>query len=141
MRGTTDADPLHPSGVIERVVEVELGSCRGEVTRTLHVGDEPRDIVVAATGSGAALTATPRAQAARTAEQVLERLGLTRARVDELRNVSVDRLLAAMRPADGQGAPLGFGPVVDESSLSSDPFTPTAPALSPKPPGGSAISP
>lgn len=35
------------------VVEVDVPSCRAEVVDTLHVGDEPRDIVVTRTGSGA----------------------------------------------------------------------------------------
>jgi len=35
------------------IVEVDLDRCRGEVTRTIQVGDEPRDIVVANTAGGA----------------------------------------------------------------------------------------
>ncbi|HEY0987095.1 MAG TPA: hypothetical protein VGD80_08590, partial [Kofleriaceae bacterium] len=36
------------------VVELDLGSCRAELTRTVQVGDEPRDIVVARTRHGRA---------------------------------------------------------------------------------------
>lgn len=35
------------------IVEVDVPSCRGEVVDTLHVGDEPRDIVVTRTSWGA----------------------------------------------------------------------------------------
>jgi para-nitrobenzyl esterase len=78
--------------------------------------------------SGAALTGTPKAQAIQTTEQVLQALNLTKARLDEIETIPVERLLAALRPA--QGPALNFGPVVDGTSLPADPFTPTAPALS-----------
>jgi para-nitrobenzyl esterase len=78
--------------------------------------------------SGAALTGTPKSQAVRTTEQVLQRLNITPAQLDRLQSVPVERLLAAMRPE--QGPALTFGPVVDGSSLPGDPFTPTAPGQS-----------
>jgi len=34
------------------IVEIKIPSCKGEVVRTIHVGDEPRDIVVAQGTSG-----------------------------------------------------------------------------------------
>ncbi len=84
--------------------------------------------------SGAALTSTPKAQAIRTTEQVLQRLNITPDQLDQLQKVPVEQLIAAMRPAPGAPATgpgsggLNFGPVVDGTSLPTNPFDPAAPA-------------
>lgn len=85
--------------------------------------------------SGAAVTATPAAQAIRTTEQVLQRLSITPDRLDELQKVPVAQLIDVMRPAPGAppgpgGGGLAFGPVVDGKSLPTHAFDPTAPAQS-----------
>jgi len=84
--------------------------------------------------SGAALTATPAAQAARTTEQVLRRLNITPAQLDRLQTMPIAQLIDVMRPPagapPGPGAGLSFGPVVDGASLPGNAFDPTAPALS-----------
>jgi para-nitrobenzyl esterase len=82
--------------------------------------------------SGAALTGTPAAQAAKTTETVLQRLGLKPDQLADLQNIPVDRLIDVMRPAPGAppgpgAGGLSFGPVVDGKSLPSHPFDPTAP--------------
>lgn len=85
--------------------------------------------------SGAAVTATPRGQAAKTTELVLQRLNISPDRLDEIQQVPVERLIAAIRPPQGAppgpgGGGLNFGPVVDGKALPSSAFDPTAPALS-----------
>ena len=81
--------------------------------------------------SGAALTATPAAQAIKTTEQVLQRLQISPDNLDALQQVPVARLIDAIRPA-APGGPggLAFGPVVDGRSLPSNAFDPSAPAQS-----------
>ena len=70
--------------------------------------------------SGAA-NAAPAAQAARTTEQVLQRLNIKPDQLDELQKVPVEQLISAMRPAPGApatgpgGGTLNFGPVVGGS--------------------------
>jgi para-nitrobenzyl esterase len=85
--------------------------------------------------SGAALTGTPKAQAIRTTETLLQRLNLTKDQLDRLQTLPTGELLAAIaarggREAGPAGAALNFGPVVDGTTLSHDPFTPGAPAES-----------
>jgi para-nitrobenzyl esterase len=82
--------------------------------------------------SGAALTATPAAQAVRTTEQVLQRLNIKPDQLDQLQSRPVQEILDAMRaPAGaGPGSGLNFGPVMDGASLPANQFDPTAPALS-----------
>ena len=85
--------------------------------------------------SGANLTGTPKAQAVRTTEQLLQRLKLTSNQIDQLQTLPTKQLLDAIAaqpgaaPGSGGGA-LNFGPVVDGKSLPGDPFQPTAPAMS-----------
>src|SRR5215216_1018166 len=73
--------------------------------------------------SGAGLTGTPKAQAVRTTEQLLQRLKLTSSQLDQLQTLPIKQLLDAMRPAGAAatpgapGAGLNFGPVVDGKSL------------------------
>jgi para-nitrobenzyl esterase len=86
--------------------------------------------------SGAALTATPAAQAVKTTEQVLQKLGITPDRLDQLQTRPLAEILEAMRPpasargAGPGGGGLNFGPVLDGKSLPTNQFDPTAPALS-----------
>ena len=85
--------------------------------------------------SGAAVTSTPKAQAVRTTEQVLQRLKIGPNELDRLQSVPMQELIAVLRPPAGApagpgGGGLNFGPVVDGKSLPSNPFDPTAPAQS-----------
>jgi para-nitrobenzyl esterase len=85
--------------------------------------------------SGAAVTSTPKAQAARTTEQVLQRLKIGPAELDKLQSVPMQELINVMRPPAGAaagpgGGGLNFGPVVDGRSLPANPFDPTAPGQS-----------
>src|SRR3954468_9004459 len=85
--------------------------------------------------SGAALTGIPKAQAIRTTETLLQRLSLTKDQLDRLQALPADQLLAAIaarggREAGPAGAGLNFGPVVDGTTLTHDPFAPGAPAES-----------
>jgi len=85
--------------------------------------------------SGAALAGTPKAQAIRTTETLLQRLNVTTDQLDRLQTMPTEQLLAAIaarggRDAGPAGAGLNFGPVVDGSTLVHDPFTPGAPAES-----------
>jgi para-nitrobenzyl esterase len=85
--------------------------------------------------SGAALTGIPKAQALRTTESLLQRLNLTKDQLDRLQTMPTDQLLAAIAPRGGReagpaGAGLNFGPVVDGTTLTHDPFAPGAPAES-----------
>ena len=84
--------------------------------------------------SGAAVTATPTAQAIRTTEQLLQRLNIKADQLDALQKVPMAQLVEALRaPAGappGPGGGLNFGPVVDGTSLPAHPFDPTAPGQS-----------
>ena len=78
--------------------------------------------------SGAAVKGISRDAASKDAERFLARLNLKPSQVDQLQTLPMDQLLKASN--EGSGPPLNFGPVVDGHSLPSDPFDPTAPALS-----------
>jgi len=84
--------------------------------------------------SGAALTGTPKAQAVKTTEQVLQRLKIAPTELDTLQTVPVQALIDVLRPPAGApagpGGGLNFGPVVDGKSLTANPFDPTAPGQS-----------
>jgi para-nitrobenzyl esterase len=86
--------------------------------------------------SGAALTATPAAQAVKTTEQVLQRLNIKPDQLDQLQTRPFQEILEAMRAPAGArgggpgGGGLNFGPVLDGKSLPANQFDPTAPALS-----------
>jgi para-nitrobenzyl esterase len=86
--------------------------------------------------SGAALTATPAAQAVKTTEQVLQRLNIKPDQLDQLQSVSMQALIDVLRPPTGArgggpgGGGLNFGPVLDGKSLPANQFDPTAPAMS-----------
>ena len=81
--------------------------------------------------SGAALKGVPVDVANRSAETFLSSLSLKRDQVDQLQELSVDKLLAAM-PSGGLPGPggLAMAPVLDGKTLTSGPFDPTAPEIS-----------
>src|SRR6185437_5471476 len=78
--------------------------------------------------SGADVRGVSRERANQTAEMYLKRLGLTRARLDELQQLPFERLIAVT--GRNAGPPLALAPVVDGRSLPTDPFDPVAPLLS-----------
>jgi para-nitrobenzyl esterase len=80
--------------------------------------------------SGSNLTGISKAEAIRTTEQVLRRLNVTPDRLDQLRTIPAERILAATRQAGDPPNGLNFGPVVDGRSLPTAPFDPTAPGAS-----------
>ena len=81
--------------------------------------------------SGADVKGVPVDVASKSAEMFLSRLNLKPDQVDELQQLSMERLLAAIPPGGGPGSPgLALAPVVDGSTLPSGPFDPTAPELS-----------
>ncbi len=71
-----------------------------------------------------------------TADMLLGELGLDRARVGEIQNLSVHRILAAEAAVERKlgrrvvGFRQGFAPVVDRQTLEQHPFDPKAPAIS-----------
>jgi para-nitrobenzyl esterase len=74
--------------------------------------------------SGSNVRGVARADATKTAETLMAKLGVKTA--DELQAVPMDQLVAATLGTRG----LRLGPVVDGTTLPGDPFDPTAPALS-----------
>ncbi len=84
--------------------------------------------------SGAAVTGAPRERATKSAEALMQKLGLQSNDVAKLQQVPMEQLLQVMGEMSGNGMPgsgsLVMAPVVDGSSLPTDPFSPTAPALS-----------
>jgi para-nitrobenzyl esterase len=75
--------------------------------------------------SGSALTAIPRAQAAKATEEFLAKLNLKKDNLDPLQTLDVAQLQMAMQGING----LGSGPVVDGTMLPADVFTPRASEL------------
>jgi para-nitrobenzyl esterase len=84
--------------------------------------------------SGAAVTGLPRDRATKSAEAFMQKLGLKSGDVAKLQQLPMDQLLQVMGEMSGNGMPgsgsLAMAPVVDGTTLPSDPFNPTAPALS-----------
>src|ERR1700676_5446867 len=82
--------------------------------------------------SGSSLKGIHREDANKTTERILAKLGLEKNQVDELQNLPVARLLAAIdnRGAAPGTAPFTIGPVVDGRTLPRDPFDPTPPEIS-----------
>ncbi len=78
--------------------------------------------------SGADVKGIPRDAASHNAERYLARLNLRPNQLDQLKDIPLEQLIRATA-ANGD-APISFGPVVDGHSLPTDPFDPTAPALS-----------
>lgn len=81
--------------------------------------------------SGSQLTATPRDAAMANTEQLLKALSISKDSLDRLQTVPLDAIVKAMTAMSGP-APAGamFSPVVDGSSLPTNPWTPAAPKLS-----------
>jgi para-nitrobenzyl esterase len=82
--------------------------------------------------SGSALKGIRREEANKTTGRILSKLGLQENQVDQLQTLPVAQLLSAI---DTRGAaqgtiPFTIAPVVDGRALPSDPFDPTAPAIS-----------
>ena len=80
----------------------------------------------AAVQSASAIKGIPRDRATKSTEELMAKLGLSKNQADELQNIPMDKLIAAMDGVRGAGA----GPVVDGHSLPNDPFDPTAPKFS-----------
>jgi len=82
--------------------------------------------------SGAALTGVSRADANRTTETILARLGVKAAEINRLHEIPYAELLAAAAAPGARAGepPIRLAPVVDGSLLPRDPFTPDAPPLS-----------
>jgi para-nitrobenzyl esterase len=81
--------------------------------------------------SGANVKGVPVDVANKSAEMFLSRLNLKPEQADQLLNLSMDQLLAAIPPGGGPGSPgLALAPVVDGTTLPANPFDPTAPAMS-----------
>jgi para-nitrobenzyl esterase len=92
--------------------------------------------------SGSFINGATRAEASRSAETLLTRLGLTKSQIDDLQKLPVDQVLAAMAPTApagaragrGRGAPSGgglsFAPVIDGKTIPTAPFDPVATPLS-----------
>jgi len=84
--------------------------------------------------SGAAVTGLPRQRATKSAEAFMAKLGLQSGQVDQLQKLPMNQLLQVMGELSGNGMPgsgsLALAPVVDGTTLPSDPFNPTAPAIS-----------
>jgi len=76
--------------------------------------------------SGAALRGTPPDIATKNATAFLAGLGLKPNQVDQLQNMPMDKVIAALRGPAGAA----FGPVVDGKTLPRNPFDPTAPEVS-----------
>jgi para-nitrobenzyl esterase len=86
----------------------------------------------AATMSGQQLTASGPLNATARARVFLEALQLPVARLDEIRTLPIEKLIAAHEAVDpiiGKGS-LYFGPVLDDRTLQRHPFYPDAPPLS-----------
>ena len=80
----------------------------------------------AAVQSGSSLRLTTREQATKTAELLLEKLGIPKTRIADIQKISWQQLLEAqVSVAPGLGG--GFAPVVDGSVLPHHPFDPVAP--------------
>jgi para-nitrobenzyl esterase len=84
--------------------------------------------------SGAAVTGVPRERATKSSEALMQKLGLQANDVAKLQQVPMEQLLKVMGEMSGNGMPgsgsLVMAPVVDGTTLPTDPFSPTAPALS-----------
>jgi para-nitrobenzyl esterase len=86
----------------------------------------------AATMSGQQLTASGPLHARKRAEVYLGALGISKANLNDIKTVPAEKLveaLTAVDPVIGSGG-VYFGPVLDERSLTRNPFYPDAPAQS-----------
>jgi para-nitrobenzyl esterase len=81
--------------------------------------------------SASAIKGIPRAEATKSAAGFMAKLGLKEHQVDDMRNLTVDELIAAMESTGGApNSPLRLGPVVDGRTLPTNPFDPIAPEIS-----------
>ena len=96
--------------------------------------------------SGSFVNGALKADATKSAEALMTRLGLKPNQLDELQKLPVDQILTAMAPLAGQGGrgggrgrggPFGqgggglnFGPVIDGKTIPAAPFDPVATAIS-----------
>jgi para-nitrobenzyl esterase len=84
--------------------------------------------------SGAAVIGLPRDRATKSAEALMQKLGLQSGDVAKLQQLPMDQLLKVMGEMSGNGMPgsgsLAMAPVVDGTTLPADPFNPTASAIS-----------
>jgi para-nitrobenzyl esterase len=88
--------------------------------------------------SGAGIRMAEHDRATKLADAVLDEVGLKANQLDKLQALPLERLLAAIEPAQKKLAPVGFrlldrygfGPVVEGHDLPRHPFDPTAPDLS-----------
>jgi para-nitrobenzyl esterase len=80
--------------------------------------------------SGSALRMAERKGATRSAESLLQHLGLERSRVGELQELPFEKLIAAQSAIAIQDRRNAFWPVVDGSALPRHPFDPGAPEIS-----------
>jgi para-nitrobenzyl esterase len=94
--------------------------------------------------SGSFVNGASKADATKSAEALMTRLGLKANQLDELQKMPVDQILAAMAPPAGQtgrgggrgrggpggGGGLNFGPVIDGGTIPTAPFDPVATAIS-----------
>jgi para-nitrobenzyl esterase len=81
--------------------------------------------------SGASLRGIPREAANKSTAAFLAKVGLKPNQIDQLQSLPVDRIVKALAGGGPAGAPgLRFGPVVDGTTLPSNPFDPTAPQIS-----------
>jgi para-nitrobenzyl esterase len=92
----------------------------------------------AAIQSGAWLRGVPREQATASAKALLDELGISAARLDDIQQIPVERLLSArsgmmlpLPPRRGE-LRMGYSPVVDGHVLPAHPFDPVATPLSSK---------
>ena len=81
--------------------------------------------------SGASLRGTPVADANRSTEAVLAKLGLKPNQLDQLQNMPMDQLLKGLSGGGLTGNPaFRFAPVVDGKTLPTHPFDPSGPEIS-----------
>ena len=83
--------------------------------------------------SGLEIDSIPTKAATDMARQVMDRLGLKPNQVDELQKLPVDAILAAMGGIEYDshaGSFLRFGPVIDQRTLTGNPWDPAAPKVS-----------
>jgi para-nitrobenzyl esterase len=84
--------------------------------------------------SGADIRGVPKEVATRSAAAFMAKVGLEPNQVDQLQQLPMEKLLTAMGAMTGNGMPgaggLALAPVVDGTTLPSNPFDPVAPAIS-----------
>jgi para-nitrobenzyl esterase len=103
----------------------------GKVSALLAMPSAHRLFHKAIVESGADVKGVPVEVANQSAQMFLSRLNLKPEQINQLQQLSMDQLLAAIPPGGGPGTPgLALAPVVDGSTLPGGPFDPTAPEIS-----------